>query len=131
MLGSVRDIARTLLALAETRTRLAANELEEQALRFAEIAIWAAVAFFFFGVTLVFVAIVALLLFWDTHPGLVAGVIALVFLAAGTGGALMVRLRLRERPKLLEATVAEFAKDRERMARRPADPSAAPKTPDA
>lgn len=119
MLGSIRDIARTLLALAETRTRLAANELEEQALRFAEIALWAAVAFFFFGVTLVFLAVLAVLLFWDTHAEAVAGVVALVFFAAGFGGAMMVRLRLRDRPKLLEATVAELAKDRERMTKAP------------
>ncbi len=115
MLGSVRDIARTLLALAETRTRLAANELEEQALRFAEIAVWAMVAFFFFGVALVFVAVLAVLLFWDTHAEIVAGLIALVFFAAGAAGAMMVRARLRERPRLFEATVAELARDRERM----------------
>ena len=115
MLGSVREIARTLLALAETRTRLAANEIEEQALRFAEIAVWALVAFFFFGVALVFIAVLAVLLFWETHAGLVTGIIAVAFLAAGTAGAMMARMRLRERPKLLEATVAELAKDRERM----------------
>lgn len=115
MLG-VRDLARTLLSFAETRTRLAANELEEQALRFAEIAIWVVVAFFFFGAGLVFIAVLAVLLFWDTNPELAAGLIALVFFAAGFGGAIMVRMRLRERPKLLEATVAELAKDRERIA---------------
>jgi uncharacterized membrane protein YqjE len=129
MLGSVRDLARTLLALAETRTRLAASELEEQALRFAEIAVWVAIAFFFFGVTLVFIAVLAVLLFWESHAEAVAGSIAFVFFAAGLGGAMMVRTRLRERPKLLEATVAELAKDRERMARVPAAGTA--KTPDA
>lgn len=126
MLGSVRDIARTLLALAETRTRLAANELEEQALRFAEIAVWALVAFFFFGVALLFVAVLAVLLFWETHAEIVAGIIALVFFTAGFGGAMMAAMRLRERPKLLEATVAELAKDRERM-----DAPGSGKAPDA
>jgi uncharacterized membrane protein YqjE len=115
----VRDFARTLLAFAETRTRLAANELEEQALRFAEIAIWVVVAFFFFGAGLVFVAVLAVLLFWDTNPELAAGLIALVFFTAGFAGAMMVRMRLRERPKLLEATVAELARDRERIAGTP------------
>lgn len=116
----VRDVARTLLAFAETRTRLAANELEEQALRFAEIAIWIAVAFFFFGVGLVFVAVLAVLLFWETHAELVAGILAVVFFAAGFAGAAMVRARLRERPKFLEATVAELARDRERIGGAPA-----------
>lgn len=129
MLGSLRDAARTLLAYAETRTRLAAGEVEEQALRFAEIAVWAAIAFFFFGVGMVFVAVVLVLLFWDSHPGMVAGAIALVFVAAGCAGAAMARKRLRERPPLLAGTVAELAKDRERMQK----PAAAPadKTPNA
>jgi uncharacterized membrane protein YqjE len=115
MLGSVREIARTLLALAETRARLAANELEEQALRFAEIAVWALVALFFFGVALVFIAVLAVLLFWDSHAELVTGIIAFVFFAASFAGAMMTRMRMRERPKLLEATVTELARDRERM----------------
>ena len=117
MLGSVRDIARTFLAYAETRTRLAAGELEEQALRFAEIAVWAAIAFFFFAVGLVFVAVVLVLLFSESHPAMVAGAIAALFFAAGAAGALRARLRLRERPPLLAGTVAELAKDRERMQR--------------
>ena len=54
--------------------------------------------------------------FWDTNPELAAGLVALVFFAAGVAGAMMVRMRLRERPRLLEATVAELAKDRERIA---------------
>jgi uncharacterized membrane protein YqjE len=62
MLGSVKDVARTLIAYAETRTRLAASEVEEQAFRFAEIAVWASIAFFFFGVGLVFAAVVLVLL---------------------------------------------------------------------
>lgn len=119
MLGSVRELARALLGLVGTRVKIAANELEEQALRFAEIAIWAVVAMFFFGVALVFVAILAVLLFWDTHPEVVAGLIAAVFFCAGAIGAWMVRKLLRERPPLLAATVAELEKDRERMENSP------------
>jgi uncharacterized membrane protein YqjE len=116
MLGSVKEFARALLELLGTRLKLAANELEEQALRFAEIAIWAIVAVFFFGAALVFLAIVLVLLFWDSHPVAIAAIIASVFLAAGATGAWMVRKLLLERPPLLAATVAELEKDRARVA---------------
>jgi hypothetical protein len=47
-------IARTLLSFVLTRTRLAATELEDQALRLIEILIWLALAFFFLVVSVVF-----------------------------------------------------------------------------
>ena len=115
MLGPVRDLARTLLSFALTRTRLAATELEEQALRLIEILIWLTVALFFLGVALVFVAILVVLLFWDSNRVLAAGLLAALFVSIGTGAALFARLRLRERPKLLAATLAELDRDRDSL----------------
>jgi len=126
MPGSVRDIARALLAYGETRARLAAGEVEEQALRFAEIAVWAAIAFFFLGAGLVFVAIALVVAFGGPDPTALATTIALAFLAAGAAGAAMVRRRLRERPELLAATLAELAKDRARMETTASAPAKAP-----
>ena len=116
MLGPVRELARTLLSFALTRTRLAATELEEQALRLIEILIWLTVALFFLGVALVFVAILVVLLFWDSNRVLAAGLLAALFVSIGTGAALFARLRLRERPKLLAATLAELERDRDTLA---------------
>ena len=115
MLGPVRELARTLLSFALTRTRLAATELEEQALRLVENLIWLTVALFFLGVALVFVAILVVLLFWDSNRVLAAGLLAGLFVAIGTGAALFARLRLRERPKLLAATLAELERDRDTL----------------
>ncbi|MEO8144342.1 MAG: phage holin family protein [Betaproteobacteria bacterium] len=116
MLGPVRELARTLLSFALTRTRLAATELEEQALRLIEILIWLTVALFFLGVALVFAAILVVLLFWDSNRVLAAGLLAALFVAIGTGAALFARLRMRERPKLLAATLAELERDRDTLA---------------
>ena len=73
MLGSVRELARNLLSFAETRARIAATEFEEQVARLAEILVWAAVALFFSGVAVVFIAILIVLLFWDSNRLLAAG----------------------------------------------------------
>ena len=115
MLGSVRDLARILLSFAETRTRLAATELEEQSLRLVEILLWLAAAIFFLGVTLLFVAVLIVLHFWDSDRLLAAGLIAALFAGAGVVSALMVLARMRARPKFLAATLAELHRDKERL----------------
>lgn len=115
MLGAIRQLTRTLVAFAETRTRLAANELEEQALRFFEIAMWALAALFLLTLAIVLAAVLVVLVFWNSHRVLAAGVLTGVFALAGLVGALMTRARLRERPKFFAATLGELVKDRERI----------------
>ena len=115
MPGPVREFARTLLSFALTRTRLAATELEEQALRLIEILIWLAAAAFFLGIAVLFAAILVVLVFWDSNRLLAAGLLAALFVIAGTGAALFARQLLRERPKLLAATLAELERDRDTL----------------
>jgi len=117
MLGSVRELARTLLSFAETRARIAATELEEQVARLAEILVWAAAALFFAGVAVVFAAILIVLLFWDANRALAAGLLAALFFGIAGASALVARARLRERPKFLAATLAELKQDGERISR--------------
>ena len=105
------------LALSDVMTRLAATELEEQALRLIEILIWLAMALFFLGIAVVFAAVLVVLLFWDSNRLLAAGLLAALFVAIGAGAALIARARLRERPKLLAATLAELERDRETLDR--------------
>jgi uncharacterized membrane protein YqjE len=115
MPGPVRELARTLLSFVLTRTRLAATEVEEQALRLIEILIWIALALFFLGIAVVFAAVLVVLVFWDSNRLLAAGLLAALFVAMGAGSALVARTRLRERPKLLAATLAELERDRDTL----------------
>lgn len=116
MLGSVRELARTLLSFAETRARIAATELEEQAARLAEIIVWALAAVLFSGIALLFLAIMIVLLFWDSNRLLAAGLLAAIFFGVAAASAFVARARLRERPKFLAATLAELKEDGERIA---------------
>ena len=115
MLGPVKELARTLLSFVLTRARLAATELEEQALRAVEILIWFALAFFFLAVAVVFAAVLLVLLFWDSNRLLATGLLAALFVCISAGAALVARARLRERPKLLAATLAELERDRDTL----------------
>jgi uncharacterized membrane protein YqjE len=115
MPGPVREFARTLLSFALTRGRLAATEIEEQAVRLIEILIWLSVALFFLGIATVFAAVLVVLLCWDSNRLLAAGLLAALFISISAGAALFARLRARERPKLLAATIAELERDRDRL----------------
>jgi len=117
MPGPVRDFARTLLSFVLTRTRLATTELEEQAVRLSEILLWLVVALFFLGIAIVFAAVLVVLMFWDSNRLLAAGLLAALFVCISAGAALLARLRLRERPKLLAATLAELERDRDTLGR--------------
>ena len=113
--GPVRRFARSLVSYAETRTRLAANELEEQVTRLYEIALWTLVRLFFLGVAVVLGAVFVLIAFWDEHRLLVAGLLAAGFLVCGIAATLFVRRRMAERPRLFASTLGELARDRERV----------------
>jgi uncharacterized membrane protein YqjE len=113
MLSSLKELARAGLAFAETRARLAAADVEEQAVRFIEIAVLAAVALFFFAAFVIFASITVLLVMPDRLVGAI--VIAVLYLGAGVVVTLYVRGRLRERPAFLAATLEELRKDRERL----------------
>jgi uncharacterized membrane protein YqjE len=115
VLGPVRGFARTLISYAETRTRLAANELEEQVTRLYEIALWTLVTLFLLGVGVVLGAVFVLIAFWDDNRLLAAGLLAAGFLGCGVLGVLFVRRRMAERPSFLAATLGELARDRDRV----------------
>jgi len=115
MPGPVREFARTLLSFVLTRTRLAATEVEEQAVRLVEILIWLAVALFFLAIAVVFAAVLVVLVFWDSNRLLAAGLLAGLFIVIGIGAAWIARSRWNERPKLLAATLAELERDRQTL----------------
>jgi uncharacterized membrane protein YqjE len=113
-LGPVRRFASTLISYAETRTRLAANELEEQVTRWYEIAVWTLITLFFLGVAAVLGAVFVVIAFWDEHRLLAAGLLAAGFLVCGIAGILFVRRLMAQRPCLFTSTLGELARDRER-----------------
>lgn len=117
MLASLRELGRTALALAVTRGRLAANEIEEQAVRAVEILVWLALAMLLLGVTIVFAAVLIVLLFWDENRLLATGLVALVLALGCAVAAWLAILRIRERPPLLEQTLAELERDHDVLSR--------------
>jgi len=115
LFASARDLLATALGIAHTRLELVTTEIEEELHRVAEILVWMFVVVFFAGLTVLMVAFVIVIVFWDDHRVLAASLTTLGFLAVTGIALLVVRAKARARPKLLEATIDEIRRDREAL----------------
>lgn len=115
LLSSVASLARTLIALLQTRLELLSTEFEEERLRIEQMLLYAVAAGFCLGVAALLAVTFVVVLFWDTHRLAAIGGLCAIFLAAGTALAAALRAASRARPRLFSATLEELAKDRNRI----------------
>jgi uncharacterized membrane protein YqjE len=115
MIGSLKSMLSSLIAIAQTRLELISTELQEEVGRAAELLLWAFIALFAAGIGLFLGALVLIFAFWDTHRVLVSLLVMGFFFLLALVALLVLRARLRSRPRLFEATIAEFARDREHL----------------
>jgi uncharacterized membrane protein YqjE len=109
---SIAQLLATAVGIAQTRLELLSTELQEEIHRVAEIMVFAAIALLAAGVGLFLLALVVIFVFWDTHRMAASiGVTAAFFLIALIAG-LVLRAKVRAKPPLLDATLAELKKDR-------------------
>jgi uncharacterized membrane protein YqjE len=109
---SIAQLLATAVGIAQTRLELLSTELQEEVHRVAEIMVFAAIALLAAGVGLFLLALVVIFVFWDTHRMAASiGVTSAFFLIAVAAG-LMLRAKVRAKPPLLDATLAELKKDR-------------------
>jgi uncharacterized membrane protein YqjE len=113
LFASLRRMLETVLALTQTRLELVTTEIEEELHRVAEILLWMFVVVFFAGLTVLMLAFVIVVAFWEDHRLLAAVLTSLAFVAVTAVALLVVRAKVRARPKLLEATIGEIKRDRE------------------
>jgi uncharacterized membrane protein YqjE len=112
--GLVRSLVRlggTLLALVETRVDLLTTELSEDAHRAVQILLWGFVALLAGILGALLAGITVIVLLWDTHRIAAAVTVTAVFLVVAAVAALLLRKRLREKPRLLDATRSELTRD--------------------
>ena len=115
LLDSLRGLATTFVAVLQTRLEIFASELDEQQALLARIAVIAAVAAFCLGLAITLLVLFIVVGFWDTNRLLAIGALAGLFGAGGIVSLLMLRATVRQRPRLLSATLAELSKDREKL----------------
>lgn len=112
---SLRRLLATLLAIAQTRLALLANEVQAETLRLGRLIMLAFAAVFFLAAGVLLGTFYFILLLWEEHGLAVIGVFALIYLGFGATFAFYVYRRSLERTRLFQASLAELGKDRERL----------------
>lgn len=118
LLESLRALLATAAAIAHTRLELLGTELQEEMHRVAAIMVWMLVALLAAGIGLFLAALGVIFIFWDTHRLFAALVVTAVFFTIAATAVLVVRAKIRNKPRLLDATLAELAQDRAQLAAR-------------
>jgi uncharacterized membrane protein YqjE len=111
LFSSLRNALANFLELAHTRLELLSVEMEARLLNSRQVMLWSVVALFSASLAMLMLAFTLLIVFWDTHRLLAACAITAFFSFLAVAAALVVRHRVRERPRLLSATISELKRD--------------------
>jgi uncharacterized membrane protein YqjE len=115
---SLANLVATVIAIAQTRLELLTTDLQEEMHRVAEILVWTLVALLAALIGLFLAALAIIFVFWDTHRLLAAVLVTSAFFVIALGAVVVLRVKIRTKPRMLDATLAELAKDREQLAGR-------------
>lgn len=111
LLGSLKRLTNTCIGIVHTRLELLSTDLEEGRERLISLLAMTFVALFCLCFGMVLLAILIVVLFWDTHRLLVLSLLTGLFIVTGgIIGALAVRA-LKSMPRMFEASLAELVKD--------------------
>ena len=99
----------------ESRLGLLGTDLEMEGLRLAKLLVWIVVSLFLVFLGVVLLAMLALTLAGEEHRVLVLAMLSGLCLSGALAIGWGLRAWMRRRPKPFQATLAELAKDRERM----------------
>jgi len=111
LFASLRRTLATLLELGHARLELVTVEIEEQIEHAAAVLLWSITAVFFASLAVLVLALTIVIAFWDTHRLLAAGAVTAALAGVAVIALLVVRAKLRNRPRLLSATVGELKRD--------------------
>jgi uncharacterized membrane protein YqjE len=115
LVDSLSRLGRTALGVLRTRLEILGTEIEEERIRFAQLALAVAAIAFCLQMAVLLFVIFMVVLFWETHRLATLGAFLAAFLIAGIVGMLVLKRRLARRPKLFASSLGELVKDEERL----------------
>jgi len=115
LMDSAKQLLSTLTSIASTRLELLANELQEERLHLTQMLLFALFALFCFGLGVLLLTMFIVVVFWDDHRLAALGILSILFFAAGTLTAILLRGRMQAKSKLFSVSLAELARDREHL----------------
>lgn len=115
LLAALRRLASTAAGLLQTRIELLATEFQEERARVLRILVLGFAAAIFLALGVVTLTFFIILLAWDGHRVLAAGLLTAAYLGIGVLLGLNARAAARERSRLFSASLAELRKDRDAL----------------
>lgn len=110
---SLKTLAVSLVSIVHTRLELLSADVAEEREQLTTFLLLVLVALGCLGIGVVLLAFLIVVLFWETHRILaLAGLIGL-FLTTGIGLGWYALHRVRTKPRLFEASLAELSKDQQ------------------
>jgi uncharacterized membrane protein YqjE len=108
---SVGRLGATLVDMLQTRLELAAVEVEEESQRFLGFLLLSLLALFLFGIAMLMVALLIIIVFWDSYRIPAAAGVTVMFLGAAAIVAMKVKAGFASKPRLMAHTIDELKKD--------------------
>jgi uncharacterized membrane protein YqjE len=112
LFSSLTALAATLVAIIHNRLDLLSNDVEEERAHLLSLLVLVLTTLFFLGVGVILVTILLAAIFWDTHRFLILGALAGFFLLGGVATWRFAVCKMRAKPRLFAASLAELIKDR-------------------
>ncbi|MBW8458985.1 MAG: phage holin family protein [Thiobacillus sp.] len=112
---SLKALSSSLVGIVHTRLELLSTDIAEEREHLVLLLVMGLVALFCIGVGIVLLAILIAVAFWESHRIMALGGLTGIFLAAGAGAGWLAMHKVRTRPRLFEASLAELSKDRQRL----------------
>jgi len=118
LFDSLKALTASLIAIGYTRLELLSTDLEEERARLVSVLAMLFVALFCLGVGVLLLALLVVVAFWESHRLLALGGLTVLFLAGGAAAFGWARHKLRTKPRLFAASLAELSKDRQHLMHR-------------
>lgn len=112
---SLKTLSVSLVSIAHTRLELLSTDVAEEREQLTSFLVRVLVALGCLGVGVVLLAMLVVIAFWETHRLLALAGLTGFFLTAGVGLGWFAMHRVRTKPRLFEASLAELSKDRQQL----------------
>jgi uncharacterized membrane protein YqjE len=115
LLNSLTVLASSLVSIAHTRLELLSTDLEEDREHLLSLVIMSLAALFSLMVGVVLVAILLVVIFWDSHRLLALGSLAGFFLLVGLTACGFAVRKVKTKPRLFLTSLLELFKDSQKL----------------
>jgi uncharacterized membrane protein YqjE len=112
---SLKTLSVSLASIVQTRLELLSTDVAEEREQLTSFLVLVLVALGCLGAGVVLLAMLIVVFFWESHRLVALAGLTGLFLTAGAGLGWFAMHRVRTRPRLFEASLAELSKDRQQL----------------